>query len=349
MLNGAQQQGTEVLYSRWADGGHPVLVLPDGTFEIHKPDVQPESFGTARSLLKALTGHAKARHWTFDRYFRQGRHDKTMRGSTPALDVLQLCGHPGLPDRRIILDRPDLMPPGSVLIESSTEISVLDQPGVMSDPRPTVAALGPKLGIDLKGRGHEVAKLLFAGFGHRIFGAGYDPDDVLQEVYKGLLTRNNGTCPFDERKASFGHYVHMVCGCILSNFHRKQSRRRSHEQAGLHGPALEPGDRWKMMSVHEAGDRLEAPLTVEQTTVDDTEVALDLLTYLKASPEGRQRADITALAMVILPYVQQGYGRTEIAEEISEKPSRVSQALKLLRIAARGWASQMGLSAWANA
>lgn len=91
----------------------------------------------------------------------------------------------------------------------------------------------PKLGIDLVGRGHEVKKLMWAGFGNKILRAGYDPDDVLQEVFRGIVARNHGTCPWDARKSSFGHYVHMVIGCVLTNYHRKQQQVRGTEVLGV--------------------------------------------------------------------------------------------------------------------
>lgn len=100
----------------------------------------------------------------------------------------------------------------------------------------------PKLGIDLTARGHEVRKLMWAGFGHKILRAGYDPEDVLQEVFRGLIARNAGQCPWDVRKSSFGHYVHMVIGCVLINYHRKQQQVRGTEVLGMRGPDGEYGD-----------------------------------------------------------------------------------------------------------
>lgn len=94
----------------------------------------------------------------------------------------------------------------------------------VSEPSVSVA-----IGIDLEKRGHEVRKLLYAGFGARIARHGYDPEEVLHDVYRGLLVRNKGKCPFDVRKSSFGHYVHMVIECILNNYHRKHSRHREKE------------------------------------------------------------------------------------------------------------------------
>jgi len=85
------------------------------------------------------------------------------------------------------------------------------------------------LGIDLEKRGLEVRKLFYAAFARGLAKDGYDPEEALQEVYRGLLTRNKGTCPFDARKSSFGHYVHIVTRCILANYIRKEKRRLQFE------------------------------------------------------------------------------------------------------------------------
>lgn len=87
------------------------------------------------------------------------------------------------------------------------------------------------VGIDLEKRGVEVRKLFYAAFARGLVKDGYDPEEALQEVYKGLLARNRGTCPFDSRKSSFGHYVHIVARCVLANYVRKERRRFQFEVA----------------------------------------------------------------------------------------------------------------------
>ena len=105
------------------------------------------------------------------------------------------------------------------------------------NPEPTIDLLlefrRRGLGIDLGKRFGEVRKLLLAGYGDRLARSGWDVEDVLQDVYLGLLTRNRGTCPWDPEKSSFGHYVHMVCGCIVSNYGRKVNRVRDREHIGM--------------------------------------------------------------------------------------------------------------------
>jgi len=89
---------------------------------------------------------------------------------------------------------------------------------------------GSSLGIDLGVRGNEVRKLFYAGgFTGVLLREGIDPDEFLQEVYRGLLARNRGSCPWDAKKSSFGHYVHIVIRCVLSNYLRRERLRGMRE------------------------------------------------------------------------------------------------------------------------
>lgn len=82
---------------------------------------------------------------------------------------------------------------------------------------------GSTLGIDLALRGNEVKKLFYAGgFTGTLVHERIDPDEFLQEVYRGILARNRGTCPWDVKKSSFGHYVHIIIRCVLSNYLRRE-------------------------------------------------------------------------------------------------------------------------------
>ena len=89
---------------------------------------------------------------------------------------------------------------------------------------------GATLGIDLAVRGNEVRKLFYAGgFTGTLVREGIDPDEFLQEVYRGILARNRGTCPWDVKKSSFGHYVHIVIRCVLSNYLRREKLHSTRE------------------------------------------------------------------------------------------------------------------------
>jgi len=187
-----------------------------------------------------------------------------------------------------------------------------------------------KLGIDLENRSHEVAKLMYAGFGGRIFKGGYDPEEVLQEIYKGLLARNIGKCPWDIRKSSFGHYVHMVIGCVLSNYHRREQRRRGREQTGLYTIGE---DGWHIDDVA-ANCSIKAKESQYQAEAEVLECIESLEEWiLRSEGEGHE----SKLARKILPWVREGRSRTEIAQYAGVSRSSIAKAITLLRRAANAW------------
>ena len=61
---------------------------------------------------------------------------------------------------------------------------------------------------------------------------GCDPEDVLQEVYKGIIIRNSGKCPFDESKSAFSTYVVMVSKCVTINHVNKIRKKTDGEVYG---------------------------------------------------------------------------------------------------------------------
>lgn len=197
------------------------------------------------------------------------------------------------------------------------------------------------LGIDLETRGHEVRKLLFACFGMRLTRLGYDPLDVLQEVYKGLLVRNRGTCPWDKRKSSFGHYVHMVIECVLRNYTRKHRRIGKHEQVGAYTVT---DDGWCMIdAAHMAVDLEDGHEGIEDSLA--TNMALTALEG-RIMDSGEPEA---AIAVLALPHVTAGHTRKAIAEILTEeigetvKSAEVGAALNLLRRVTQVWATETGL------
>lgn len=319
----AEEKATGLLYSRWRDGADKVKITQDG-FELLRSDSrgsQPvQSFTSARQLLIAITGHPKARNWTFDRYFKTGRHadNLALAPNQPRVDIFDML------DLAVTTG-------GGTLPIGRGDLAIT--PG---GPRPNVASFittgGTPLGIDLVNRAHEVAKLFYAGFGQRVYAVGYDPEDVLQEVYKGLLTRNSGRCPWDARKSSFGHYVHMVCGCIVANYHRKMTRRRAVERVGA--PGWDHGDLTNV-DVASSASLLSNPLEGQCAGQTGRMEAQDLVSYLHADPRAQTRDG--QLALRLLPYVEEGYSRAEMAQVAQVSKSLVSRALTLIRTIASDW------------
>lgn len=271
----------QILYSRANDGSAygplVVEVLSDGTYRIRASGVV---YPTRRQLLIGLTHR---QHWTFDRYFRLGRH-ASLGSDLVGSPIMDLFGF-------------TVAPPSGVTDPLS--------PNLITVARQT-------LGIDLRRRSGEVAKLLFAGYGRRIYSLGYDPDDILQEVYKGLLIRNQGTCPWDARKSSFGHYVHMVCGCILSNYHRRESRRRAMEQVSLTGVDMDS-------------------ITTLDTTIMVNKDFTDFLVDKVSAKDSRQ------LVLQVMPLIIEGHGRQDIAAALNISMNHVAKATKIIKATMSEW------------
>ena len=307
-------------YSRYEHGSRPIWITESGGTKIYKVgfDDRVAEFTSTRQLLMALDPRGKDNHLTFDRYFRTGRFDKEQKSEPKnLLDLLAPTPNP-------------------IILPTDLTIAQKVTPRKKKAARKSdIVVAGSDLGIDLAKRGHEVAKLMYAGFARRILRAGYDPEDVLQEVYRGILARNNGICPFDVKKSSFGHYVHMVINCVLSNFHRKEQRRMEREQVGMMSYS---DDGWRNVDVAEANIAEESGSFVQEE-LEVSYVQDELLSFLQGEKPTREHE----LATQILPLMRLGHSRKEIAAEIGVSRSTVSKVLAFIKRGASDWANLQGL------
>lgn len=308
----------QVVYTRWEHGNDRVEVLEGEGQRVY--EVGGRFYKSASALLKAVTGNPTI-STTFDRYFRLGKYGSSR--SRP--NLLRLLGE----EAPVVVD-------GQVGGLRRTQTVVLDETpegdeGLVGE---LVAELdrqwaffaegvkGPELGIDLARRGHEVRKLLFAGFRGKMMSRGYDPEDVLQEVYRGLLTRNAGTCPWDGRKATFGYYVHMVINCVLTNYHRKMERRQDREY-------IEVGD---VVGGLESGEWGPEDAVADRMARE----SLDGWLRMEGGAE-------SALARELLPLVVAGMKRRDLVRMTGRSEGAVAKALAWLRAASKRWAEEVGM------
>jgi len=286
-----------VLYSRVEHGGHRVERKANG-FEVHWPG-GVVCYPTARKLLVALVNqepnpspNAKDWHLTFDRYFRQGKYT---RESYPQEDTLSMFS-------------------GLAISKKSSGVT------------PTGLIVHVPLGIDLKNRGHEVAKLFYAGFGNTARRKGWDTQDVLQEVYKALLVRNKGKCPWDPRKSSFGHYVHMVCRGVMSNYARKYNRIYNAESYGsktASGEIVDVAD----SSIPQCDGGLGEVENFSRRN------ALTRFIYERATVEG---VDLKLLGPC-LNMISEGHTQKEISKTLGVGSDKVSTVVRFIRAQAHEW------------
>ena len=184
------------------------------------------------------------------------------------------------------------------------------------------------LGIDLKNRGHEVRKIFFAGFARQAFRNGYDPEDVLQEVYKALLIRNNGICPWDPAKSSFAHYVHMVCNGTFLNYYRKLLKHSKGEQIGLRDADGEYQDS-SLMATEEAPQEESYAMSLAKSKL------------IEAVREEAPSAGLSAdHAGKCLAFLVDGYKNKEIAAALKINSQKVTDLVRFVRRVSEDWAEE---------
>lgn len=288
----------EVVYARQEHGSIPIYRSQD-RIEVDWPEIGRRVYPNTRKTLLAVVNNDPYLkkpekvdlHYSWDRYFRKGKY---ARQSYYSQGVLELFGDPSL--------------------------SVVPSKRKNQDLSLSVSA-GKKLGIDLNKKALDVRKLFYAGFARKVIGMGYDPEDVLQEIYRGILVRNKGKCPFDETKSSFGHYVHMVAGCIISNYRRKFSRIERNEVVGVYD---ENGERQDVACSKLAK---ETPVDCEDYGVETIKEHLRHKVFEKCPENG---IDLNR-AKIAIELVFKGYKNKEMIQETGFSANWISKFLKFSR------------------
>lgn len=333
------------VWTRWEDGSVPVKVWENSElgryYEVCRGK-KSEFFDTDRKLLRAVTG--RDCRLTFDAYFKldQDRAANERPNVVVLLDQFRRRVHAPAPKRQRVKTKPVVLETQSPTLEfrrvkgglrltrganeTLVRSLVATFEGLAEEIRESIE--GPKLGIDLANRGHEVRKLLFAGFRGQMASRGYDPEDVLQEIYAGLMTRNKGKCPWDGRKSTFGYYVTMVIRCVLTNYHRKMTRKLDREALELDESVYVPATSTSWLGA--AGTDGMARESLED--------------WLKSQALTDTEEEQARLAVRLLPYVEQGMGRKEIVARTGLRETVVSKGLAYLRERAREWATEVGVT-----
>lgn len=291
----------QLFYSRWEDGSLPIRVYRGGPggrwYEVLDParQVPVERHLSTRSLLTRLQG--ADRHWGHERYFGLGRWAQGPEDEGDAITVLDLFT-------------------GRRAGEEALSVGPEREPAGVSGSRAiTVARMVGRGALNLEGRFKEVAKLLFKGFGLMIRRAGWDEQDVLQEVYKGLLTRNQPgmRSAWDPAKSSFGHYIHMVCRSVVFNYHRKQERVGrilvgcvEYADGDLSATDVASSSRFQ-----DGASMWQEPTSAPDSGIGAADPILRLMSFLRTSLS--DPLDVM-FATAMLPLVVDGHGQRDVAK-----------------------------------
>lgn len=83
---------------------------------------------------------------------------------------------------------------------------------------------------------------------------GYDPDELLQEVWVTVLSRQAGPTPYDPKRASFSKWVWQVTRSAVSHLQERTGNRARHEQTGRRDMEDAETDAALWAQDHEAAD-----------------------------------------------------------------------------------------------
>lgn len=87
-------------------------------------------------------------------------------------------------------------------------------------PWPRLADDGTPLGVDVKTKHQDIARLVYKYF--RV--ENLPMEELLQEVFLTIVSKNFTRSAHDPRKSSFGHYVYLVANNVCINLVHKHRR-----------------------------------------------------------------------------------------------------------------------------
>lgn len=204
----------------------------------------------------------------------------------------------------------------------------------------TPPSVSIQFGIDLAARGIEVRKILFAGFGAKIARMGYDPYEVLSEVYRKIVVSNQGKHPYDPRKAGFGHYVHMVCNSALLNFRKKEERRRRKVQTGI---AVFEDNRRVILDVGEVAESRHRINTTGLLVLDpEQEISGEQAVTSLCEWIGSETPAHELAQRCVLLY-HQGFKKREMARTLGVSSKKIGEAVAIIKEEATAWAEDEGI------
>ena len=100
---------------------------------------------------------------------------------------------------------------------------------------------GPGVDLGNVAQRELIERIFWSRWARQVEAAGLDPDDVLQRVFMGMLTRNRGKRPFDPRTSSLSNYSWWVIRSVVRNSvdQRRRASNRDWNLGGAHDAALD--------------------------------------------------------------------------------------------------------------
>lgn len=182
------------LFTRYEDGSNPITVIENINSKNRKKyevKVGGHYFKTFKEFLNTTRC---CENTSFNRYF-----NNNVQNSTPIIEILNNV----INYKKSSTSKESVEPLESVVVS----------------------------GIDIGEKKKDIERLFYSFFAKKAAAEGLPIDDLLQEIYKGILARNIGKGAWNPKRGSFGSYVHMVANSVYLNFRNKELKRGIREKS----------------------------------------------------------------------------------------------------------------------
>lgn len=275
-------ESTYILYSRYEDGALPVQIKESGEGKRKRYELKIGDliYKSVKDFLKQSKSKAAT---TFFNYFRVNtRKDLTIYKILENIKTYKDSCTSYKPDNDDLL---------------------LDEVGDVLESPQTVS----NMGIDIVKKKKDIEKIFYAYYAKRAVSEGLSVEDLLQEVFKGLLVRNKGKGAWNPSRGSFGSYVHMVSGSVYKNFRKKEIKRGMKEKG-------------------------EIPKNYTESSTEDSDYSNEAMIMNDFKKWIKTKRGMSDSVISIVELLSSGKKKKEIAEELGINSTSLHKAIDGLKL-----------------
>lgn len=271
------------LYTRYEDGGVPVTIQENGEGKRKRYilTVGEAIFKSVKDFLKLSKSRATS---SFTNYFGAAKPVEL-----PIFDILKEIE--GYKKRQL-------------------EEIEQDYKDVCLDTKPLTVNSDPQVvkGFDIVEKKKDIERIFYKFYAKRAAAEGLPVEDLLQEVFAGIISRNSKKSAFSLNRGSFSGYLHLVIGSIYKNFRKRELDRGVHDRS-IKTKLLEKGE--------------EA--TTESDFINDAILMDSFKEWVKVK---KGMGDLASNVTVLL---SEGKKKKEIADELGINATSLHKIIKGLQ------------------
>jgi DNA-directed RNA polymerase specialized sigma24 family protein len=248
-----------MLYSRYEDGSKPIQIKEEGEGrrKRYELEVGGKIFTSLSSFLKTSKSKAATSFYTY-------------------FGVRKISD---LPIFSIFRDIEEYR--NEQLAEFENEASSIEE----------VKGGDVKTGFNIADKKKDIERIFYAFYAKRAVAEGLSVEDLLQQVFIGLISRNTKRGAWNPARGSFGSYIHLVIGSVYRNFRKKEISRGMKE-------------------------RLEVPKNYTESTTSDSDFLDDKILLDSFKNWIKTKKGMGDLAGDVTVLLSEGRKKKEIAEQL---------------------------------